>query len=309
MRFSPTRLKTWQDCQLQAKFTYIDKIPGVGGSAAAWGNCLHHALELFNKGLVDVEGAIEAFEEAWADPTTIDVGPFVWGPYDDYQKMRVEGVAILRDYVGRLRWTDRNVLFAEHRFCVPFGKHQLTGVVDLGEIGESGGRVRSSKKAREPVLKLVDYKSGRNSYKPYVSNLKLDIQFTAYAYASLQPEFWMGWTTADEKTGEVEVWEPVHELGKKMYETYLEYPRRPVWCQLRQGGKETDCGERTDVDYMRLYRLCNAVEEAIEKEAFTPHISGDTCGLCDYAGTICPMEVPTRAEMGTEYEEDPDRWL
>lgn len=122
----------------------------------------------------------------------------------------------------------------------------------------------------------------------------MDIQFTVYAYASLQPEFWMGFED-DPKY-------PPMPNGEELYERFLDMPRKPIWYHLWTN-KEILAGERDDDDFMRLYRLILEIVNAIEKEVFVPNISGDSCTYCSFTD-ICKAVMPIRDKLLEATDED-----
>ena len=119
-------------------------------------------------------------------------------------------------------------------------------------------------------------------FRPNGDNLRMDIQFSIYMYASTQPEFWMGNDT------NIDRYKGVPD-GALLYDKYMDSERSGIWYDLRNN-KEYNVGPRTIRDYDRLELLCNSVERAYEKEVFVPSISGDTCRICSYQD-ICPAYI------------------
>lgn len=288
MRFRQSTLKKWMACPLQAKFSDIDNLPRKQGSKAMFGSCIHAGLDHYNR-TGDVETAIKLFLEAWEDPTSIGQPVIdVWNKFTTYGGLRQRGIEILRAYDERLRWENRTVIAPEHRFLVPFGQHELTGTVDLAVL-------RKNFRGKD-VLAIEDYKT--NTKRPTTAELALNIQFTVYLYATLQPEFWLG--NGDDF--------PAVVNGEWYFETLKDIPRRGIWVHLWDNGHELDAGDRDDHDFARLYRLCEEIERAVQHQVFVPHI-GDACGLCDYANGPCPVQVPSRSEWEQRYQKDDNAWL
>jgi CRISPR/Cas system-associated exonuclease Cas4 (RecB family) len=244
---------------MQAKFAYIDKLPQKQNAAATFGTCLHEALELFNRG-APMDECVERFKETWTNPELLDAVPDVWPKRMTFGGLRETGVQILRDYDSSLQWHSREVIAAEHKFKVHFGRHELSGVVDLLEATRGDSK-----------LKVVDYKG--SSYTPTVDSLYLDIQLTIYWWASQQPEFWLGFED-DPKY-------PPMPNGDVLYERFRGTQREVVWYALRKN-RELFAGPRTEKDMRRLYLCLEAVEAAITHNVFVPSISGQTCTLCSY---------------------------
>lgn len=268
-RVSASKLSTWMTCPLQAKFRYIDKLPGVQNSAATYGSCIHHALSIYNH-TGDIDDAIKIFLDVWRNPAKIDAAPTEWSKGYAYTTMKAKGCAVLRAYHDKIKWERREVLATEHEFEVPFGEFTMHGFVDLVELKKNG-------QGQEEV-RITDYKTSKKQ--PYASRLALDIQFTAYTYAAEQPEFWQGNLS--------EYWERVKDL-----------PVRAFWYHLN-GPKEMIVPARKDADYMRLYRACVEMQKAYDREVYVPNISGDSCVFCPYQEP-CGLPIP---EAGDDDESD-----
>jgi hypothetical protein len=283
-RYSASRLKTWMDCSLQAHFHYDEKLPGQPNAKAVFGTCIHQALELYNN-TANLEAALALFKDLWHNPEKVGspVDTLVWPKMTTYGGLRDRGIAILKDVDARLHWDSRDVIAAEHRFLVPFGDFELTGVVDLLETRRSG--------KGKNLLRIVDYKT--SSRQPNTAELALDVQFTIYLFASTQREFWVG-NGPDF---------PGLPNGEWLYETLSDMPRRAIWYALWTQ-KEIDAGPRDDADFMRLYRVVQQIDRATQLEVWVPHI-GEACQLCAYANGPCPVEIPTRDQLAAQ----DDAWL
>jgi hypothetical protein len=276
VNFSASRLKTWMACPLQAKFKYIDhETGGKQNAKASFGTIIHHCLDIYNR-TGNLEVALNTFKDLWHNPDKLGVTPEVWPKFTSYGSLRERGLLVLKQVHQSTKWDKREVITTEHRFHVPFGRHELNGVVDLLEVRKSG--------KGQSLLRVVDYKT--NSRRPNMGELALDIQFTVYVYATMQREFWVGDGTPEY---------PGITNGEWLYETLLEVPRRAIWYHLWDA-KEIDAGPREDDDFMRLYRLCEQVERAVTHEVFVPRI-GEACTLCDFANAQCPVRVPTADEL------------
>lgn len=270
MRVSASLMNTWMTCPLQAKFRYIDKMPDVSNAYSAFGSCVHHALEHYNK-TGDIDEAVELFKKVWDDPSLIGSAFEYFPKFTSYSGLLNRGLDMLREYHEKQKWENRIVVAAEHRFNVPLGEHNLVGIVDLLEMKKSG--------RGKNTLKIVDYKT--NSKAPYTSALKVNVQFTAYHFASLQPEFWMGDGTPEN---------PGMPNGANLWDRLQDSPRRTYWYQL-MSNKEIDAGDRDDADFMRMYRVVKEITRAIEHQVFVPNISGDSCIYCPYTEP-CGLPIP-----------------
>lgn len=288
MIFRQSTLKRWMSCPLQAYFAEFAGLPEKPGSKATFGSCIHAALNHYNL-TGDIDRAISLFQDAWEDPQVLGLPQIVtWNKFTSYGGLRQRGIEILRVYHDRMRWEQRTVIAAEHQFRVPFGKHELTGTVDLVSV-------RQNHKGKQ-LLMIEDYKT--NTKRPTVAELSLNIQFTVYIYALLQPEFWYG-DKAEMKAVVNADW---------YREMTVDMPRRGLWVHLWDQAKELDAGGRDDHDFARLYRLCNEIERAVEHSVYVPNI-GDPCLFCDYAHDPCPQDPPPRSYWEDErIEADPNSW-
>lgn len=276
MKISPSLLKRWMICPLQVKFDMTEVREGLQNSKTTYGTCIHDALDQYNK-TGDIEYAIKRFEYTWEHPEFLDAKIDVWSKYSTYGSLRRNGIELLSQYHDRNQWDDRKIIASEHKFCVPIGEHLISGVVDLLEVKKSSSGRRT--------LRVVDYKT--SSKKPNKFTLSLDVQFTAYVYASLQPEFWMG-HESDEK------YAPIPD-GEQLYQSFLNTDRVAIWYHFMEN-KEINCGPRDDNDFMRLYRCLLEIQNAIDKDVFVPNISGDSCIWCPYTD-ICQAVIPVRDKI------------
>lgn len=270
MRLSASRLQTWMDCSLKARFKYLDKLPDVDTAHAAFGVCVHHGLEIYDNTL-DVERAVAAFLETWAEPERLGRSIEYWPPRTTYGGLRKTGEKCIRDYHERCQWKERTVLATEHKFCVPLGRHTLIGYVDLLQVTEA----RKGK-----VLEFRDHKTA--SKVPTLGAHRVNIQGTVYWYATTRPEFWLGY-------GPNITEYPPMENGEFYWEMYGDMPRQGIWHYVRSG-KEVDIGPRGQDDFLRMYRVANEIERALEHGVFVPNLSGTSCELCPY-GEPCGLPI------------------
>ena len=282
MRISPSTINLWADCPLKAYYAKILRLPQRQHAKATFGTCVHAALDQYERSGGDVDMAVKAFVDFWDNPAQLDAEPDIWPKGITFGGLRQKGVEIVRSYHARQRWDDRQVLCTEHHFVVPFGDHELEGIVDLLEI-------RDNHRGKQ-LLRIVDHKT--NTRAPFVSELHLNIQGTVYVYASLQREFWEG---TDEFHGVPN--------GKWWFEMLADTPRRFIWNQL-WNGREYDSGARDEGDFERLYRVVSEIERAITHEVYVPIVSADSCGVCSFLSE-CRLSIPTTEEV----QEDENAWL
>lgn len=296
MRMSASRLKTWMNCPLQAKFKYVDNEPvDFDGAKAVFGKCVHAALEYYNNSGGDVDTAIKIFLNYWHNPEKIGSpnDRIRWPSHIGYTfgSLKNRGIQIVQWMHDNQRWDDREVVATEHPFVVPFGPFELTGFVDLLELRKSGNG--------HTILKIVDYKTAAR--RPNKAELSLDPQFTIYDYASRQREFWCGWPLPD---GTIDPRFPGLPNGEWLYELHKTTPRRSIWFHLWDP-KEIDCGTHDEADYGRLFRVCEQIRRAEQLQVFVPKI-GDACLFCDFT-EICPTEPVVKTIEDFQAEET--AWL
>jgi hypothetical protein len=255
---------------------------------------MHSALEHYNK-TGDVDMAIKVFTEGWENPGSLGLPEIeVWNKFTAYGSLRTRGVDILKAYHERMKIEQRTVVVPEHHFLVPFGEHELSGIVDLVSV-------RKNHRGKQ-LLTIEDYKT--QARRPNVAELALDLQFTVYLYAVSQPEFWFGNDVDRQRY-------PAVPNAEWYYEMFKNMPKRALWVQLwdsNQPAKEMDAGGRDDEDFGRLYRLCCEIHRAVTHEVYVPNI-GEACLLCDYSKDPCPVTPPTR-EWWEKHriEEDAESW-
>lgn len=290
MKFSSSMLATWENCQKQAEFKYTLHLPDEGTHAKTWfGTAVHAALEEFNI-YDDVEQAVAIFLSMWEHPE-------IWGGNitewrgSQYGTLRAKGLKIVRDYADNQVYEPREVIATEHKFCVPIGDHIVSGVVDLLEWKLSGKGV--------PTLKIVDYKT--TSAKPTLEELRLNLQFTIYYYASLQPEFWLGYVEDEWHPPMVQKYAPMVN-GEALMERFANAPRRAAWGHL-WGGLELDAGSRTEEDFERMYVLLDGVAKAVEHGIYIPSIKSSSCKWCPYK-PVCRAVAPVLDKMSEPTIED-----
>lgn len=263
-------------CPLQAQFQYVERLPQPQNAKATFGSVVHKALETYNRN-GDVNHAIEVFKMYWKEPDLLGLQPDYWPKYTSYGSLKEKGVEIIKDFADRNRWESRKILATEYGFLVSFGEFELTGYIDFLELKKMGNGKR--------VLRIVDLKT--TSRQPSKPELRLDIQFTAYDFATRQPEFWVG-NGPDF---------PGLPNGTQLHADLLRAPRRSIWYHLMTM-KELDAGDRDDDDFMRLYRLCKSIEQAEHHDVFVPKI-GEHCLFCPYTDP-CGMDIPSRADLEAE---------
>lgn len=245
------------------KYQHIDGLEREQSGSLTFGSIIHDCV-LVLETTGDLDAAIARFHAAWQDPSAfqdemtpgqkLTIDYYVNGT--NWQKFAFEGERILREWHHVIRWESDVVLGREYTFDVPVGDgHVLHGTIDKLAL-------RYVPKIRSQVVLVSDYKT--NSKDPAYGWLADNIQFTAYAYATTQPEFWANIPDGD-----------------KIFERMADIPRHGEWVALK-GPKRLDAGPRDQVQYNRLIQAVNALCESVAMRIFVPNISGETCRYCEF---------------------------
>jgi hypothetical protein len=269
-------LKTFGKCPLMYRYQKIDQIPRTQSASLTFGTIIH-ACVLYMETTEDATGAITRFQDMWADPEkydeeleqngqTLKIDYYVRGT--SFKKYASEGERILKAWWHLISWESDHVLAREYPFTVPIGNgHTFTGTIDKLAL-----RYMPKVPGRRSVL-VSDYKTTRKE--PTYDWLNDDLQFTAYAYATTQPEFWAGIPN-----------------GEVLYAELADAPRWGEWVQL-MGPKRKDAGERLPHHYNRLTIAVNELARSVEAGIFVPNISGESCRWCEFRDNCGLPEIPT----------------
>lgn len=271
-RFSASKLKLYMSCPLKGHFRYDLHLPTESGAKAAYGSAVHAAIDTFHR-TNDLAIAKAKFISFWESPESYGSNIDYWETGFTFHAAKADGLELLEWYGTRSAWNPTKLICSERKFLVPFGEHELMGYVDFVELANH----KSGKR-----LEIVDLKTG---WRPPQYAMRSDIQFTVYAYASQQPEFWLG-NGPD--------FPPLPD-GERQWAEFADLPRRPIWFDLK-GKRRWDAGERTDADFMRLYRVVKEIAHADKMEVWVPKISHDSCNFCDYADP-CGLKIDPEPDM------------
>jgi RecB family exonuclease len=287
MRFSASRMKLWQSCALAAHYRYDQKLPTRQSGRATFGTVCHKALEHLNK-TGDYEASVALFKDLWEHPEKIGAEPDYWPKGSSWAPLKERGLEMLKHVHDLHRFQTHTVLAVEHKFLVRLGRHELFGFVDLVDMERSGTGTE--------LCRVVDYKT--SSRIPSQAELGLDLQICTYMYAVNQKEFWTGIPGDPEFPGMENgewLWETVGKMAEK----------RAIWYAL-WSHKQIDAGPRTDLDFRRMYRLCEEIARAEELGVHVPHI-GEACQWCDYQEP-CSLEIPVAVSQVSD-PNDRTRWI
>lgn len=261
-------LKTWMACPLRWRYQNIDQLPREQSASLTFGSLMHEAV-LMLETTGDLIAAITFFTNAWDDPTTVDpkykIDYYVRAT--NWKKYAELGPKILRDWWGLIQWDSDVILGREYPFSVAIGRngHRLDGTIDKLAL-------RYIARLDTYVVLVSDYKT--NNKTPTYDWLADDLQFTAYCYATTQPEFWAGLPDGD-----------------KIFAKVASYPRHGEWVSL-VNNRRMDAGERGAVQYNRLEYMVDQMADSIALRIFVPNISGEACRYCDFRAQcgLAPIE-------------------
>jgi CRISPR/Cas system-associated exonuclease Cas4 (RecB family) len=253
VRLRQSDIKKFTECPLKYRFANIDNLPREQSSALSWGTTMHEAVYVM-EGAHSLQDGIDHFCRMWDDLASYDLVYDYLLPRNTHERYRSEGIRILKELWLLYQWDTDVVLGREIPFEVPLGdNHTLTGTMDKLAL--------RTLKGGEQVILVSDYKT--NAKLPTRSYLRHDVQFTAYAYATTQLEFWQ-------------------QFGQpSLHYDLLDLRRVGEWVHLR-GPQKIDAGERVAQDYERLRMVADGMELTIAFGAYVPTLTGTSCEFCEF---------------------------
>jgi hypothetical protein len=298
--YHQSQIKAWADCPAKVGYE-MGGMPTSQNSFMAYGTVMHVALEMLERKAVEARqqakrNSVE-YEKAYAEAVQTAVDTFLWtwsplnietvcdpvpadgwAPGHGYSELRTKGVDALRKYAEIRRYDEHELLATEFSFNVPIPgtwdydldePHRLAGTVD---------RLCARKIKRLEYLSIDDFKTGAIPVA-----LRQEVQFSAYAMASTQREFWTG------DRGE----DGFGERGEEMFARFDGAARRGTWISLKTF-KFIDAGWRGPIDYKRFAISVEQIHASIAQEIFPLSISGTRCRYCEFrrgcAGTGVPND-------------------
>ncbi len=250
-------------------------------SATAFGTVVHHCAqvmeELHHGGAANVEErVVRTFEHFWHPDNIHELVPGgidVWLPRQTFGSLMIRGRDNLRAYYQNLLLDKGMLLALEHQFVVPWDAPLFPGTVVTGTVDRLALRLDSRKK---PYLSVEDFKTG---IKP--TYLRHALQWTVYAWASLQPAFWLEWPKEDL----AQLQGPLQRKGYALFEDgsgLPVIPRRGRWIALRDAFGIHDAGWRTQADFARMHLALEQYIRAVQADIYPLSISGQVCTYCPH---------------------------
>ena len=256
------------------------KLPSL--STTTYGSVVHYAaMVLLQRYLEQDEAALQvaldAFDYYW-EPSNVGQLPGVYPiteylPRTTWYGLKDRGHKMLRAlYEYSVAQSDL-LIALEVQFRVPIdlgdaGQHVLTGTADRLSIG---------KDSKGPLLRIEDYKGGKKK-----TNLRWNVQWTMYAYASQFPEFWSAWDPAELER----IVAPLRKRNLALFNDGTGNPlirRKGSWISLNGVFGFHDCGFRVQADYRRLEVALREYVRVVQADIWPLNLSGDTCFYCPFA--------------------------
>ncbi len=247
--YSHSRLQTFQNCPLQYKLRYIDRVKSERhGIEAFMGSMVHEAMEKLYRDLRvsklnELEDLLGFYRQSW-DSAWHD-GIFIVKKDYTARNYRDTGERCIRDYYERCYpFEDGRTLWLEEWVRIPLdsgGKYSMTGVVD--RLVDRGGG----------AYEIHDYKTSASL--PTQKQADSDRQLALYQLAAM------------------EAFPDAREM--KLVWHYLAFDKDIV-------------SERSEEDLRELKRSTIALIEVVEgAREFEPRESA-LCAWCDYPH-LCPL--------------------
>ena len=164
---SATTLQTYQNCPLQYKFCFIDKIPIPPTPPMVFGSAIHSVIENLtthpHPSLEPRDYALSLLDEFW--PSDMYESEF------EESEARTSAHAILDIYLAWQKSNTNTVTGVEREFTFSLASHTLNGFIDRIEQTPEGGYV------------VIDFKSGKKPGTISKNKIKTNIQVNMYCLA------------------------------------------------------------------------------------------------------------------------------
>lgn len=267
MRVRQSELKTFGTC---ARQYYYEKVLNLGeqetGSLTAFGTVVHYALEVYEEYDHDLATAKETFDFYWRNPDALGARIDFWHNRTSWEGLQKRGHEMLERYHDTAPYKGGRLVGTEIWFEVPIGSHILTGTID-----------KLFMRPGKRQLEVWDFKTGSS----VPEKLRFNVQFTAYAYATLRPEFWQH--------------VPGFEDGITLFNGWKRYG----WWYHARTGKMYSAGYREGLDYQRLLLAVEEMDNAINASVYPLDVYGTACGYCPFVENVCGSETPNPVELSS----------
>lgn len=221
-------------CSYATWLRYEAGIKAPSNEYAIRGTALHTALEEQHRGSnFDLTKAVNIFSSEFRRLID-DEEVFIQWP--KLKKMEADGVSYLeRYYIDLKEGLFPAPTFVEEEFSLMFEEFEIVGKIDVIELNDT-------------EIVVVDYKSGSKKPDPWM--LRHNLQFTAYAWATL--------------------------------EKYGRLPDKLIWHHLKTGERLVTTRTMQDIDDLKqmVRNAINMNKQGIRHRIFHEAI----CDLCPYSG-------------------------
>jgi RecB family exonuclease len=163
MQLSYSKLRTYGECPLRYRFTYLDRLPRRPRRLFRAGRRVHAALMRWLTYARSGQPAWPQVEAAYRQAWETSDGGAPLGERD-YE----EGLGILRAFHEANVDRPAQPVFLEHRFTIPLGGHTLIGAMDRVDATDAG-------------YEIIDYKLQRDL--PTTEEVARDLQLGLYHLA------------------------------------------------------------------------------------------------------------------------------
>ena len=104
-------------------------------------------------------------------------------------------------------------------------------------------------------------------------DLRWNVQFTLYSFATTQEKFW------------TDAWG--QEEGTELFTRFSVLARRGTWISLKNGVDHQDAGWRGPQDYARGWAAVRGYVKAVKADIYPLSLTGDVCFFCAFREGIC----------------------
>ncbi len=166
VKLSYTALSTYEQCPLQYKFRYVDRLDWEPRPALSFGESLHSALEwLYSQQtphLPELPSLLDKLDELWVSEG--------YSSPEEEERYREHAREILSEFYRSNSGSFRLPASVEQQFQIDMGDFLLTGKIDRLDRHPDG------------TYEIIDYKTNRRI--PPLSRLANDLQLPIYQLAS-----------------------------------------------------------------------------------------------------------------------------
>lgn len=167
MKISYSAFSTYNQCPLQYKYGYVDRLPKKDSHHLYFGNLVHETLHFMLKDIhtKPLPELVDFYNRNWQEAIFLEnkEDPKIW---------KMKGENIVTNFHKKFDPKAQEVLVTEDYFRVPLGEHELSGIIDrLDRVTDNTGN---------KILEVIDYKTGKVQSQKYIHD---NVQLTFYYHA------------------------------------------------------------------------------------------------------------------------------